>query len=119
MRGAKYKDRVDARELVEKCDENCQQDRRLKPLGEDRAACQAFFRLGGLGNALSGGGNVFGRFFRIDLGEHRFAFLAPPLEPNQPPRAFGDAQGGDRVGQRGNRLDAEHPTPVVLADTFQ
>ena len=56
------------------------------------------------------------RRVRLDHAEHPQALLAVALSCEQPSRALGDAEAEERVDDRRDRGDAEHPPPRVLAD---
>lgn len=110
--GCEIENRIDAGELVEKGDEEREQNGNPQAAGPEPRAAAAFadgpldavclshdFRLGAAG---------------ADDTKHFDSLLPIPGPADQPARAFRQADAKHRINQRGECLRAEHPAPGIL-----
>ena len=102
-------------ELVEERDEEGEQDRHAQPPASRNAVtlrCSDEAARIASASASSSAAVAAGSISR----EHAQAGRAIALASDQPPRALRNAETHQRVDDRRERRDAEHPAPGILAD---
>jgi len=110
-------DRIDARELVEESEQEGKQDRRFQPHAPEPSGARLivghrsdFIHLR-LDHGLRG--------IRVDEADDTCSGGAVILATDQPARALGNDEAGERVDDRRNRHNPQHPPPRVFSDAGQ